>query len=489
MSLRLYNTFSKDKQEFKPIEPKHVKMYVCGPTVYDLLHIGNFRGPIFFNFVRNWLEYSGNKVTYVYNFTDVDDKIIKRAIDEGVDSLVISEKYIHEFKQDFARMNLRSHDHNPKVTEYMPQIITFIQDLLKNGKAYEVEGEVFFSVDTFAPYGHLSGKKLDELESGIRVEVDQRKKNPQDFVLWKPSKPQEPWWNSPWGQGRPGWHIECSAMIQSILGDSIDIHGGGIDLIFPHHENEIAQGEGRTGCKYCNYWMHNNFISLNDEKMSKSLGNVIKARHFMDEYDPEILKYLFLSVHYRSMLAISDDKINQVIAALKRIYSALEEAQFVLNQSTEKTTADAGFIKLLKEMDGKIKKSVDDDFNSAELISYIFEVVRAFNALNLSKKKVTPDKAATANLFIQWLKGYGAMLALFEQSPAHIISRLDDIMLKKRNVSREQVENLMQKRKDARTQKDFAASDRIRDELVSLGIELYDGGSMLREWSVKVSDA
>ena len=249
MSLRLYNTFSKDKQEFKTLEPNHVKMYVCGPTVYDLLHIGNFRGPIFFNFVRNWLEYSGNKVTYVYNFTDVDDKIIKRANDENVESLVISERYIEEFKKDFSRMNLRSHDHNPKVTEYMSEIIAFVADLLKNGKAYEVEGEVFYSVDSFPPYGHLSGKKLDELESGIRVEVDQRKKNPQDFVLWKPSKANEPWWDSPWGKGRPGWHIECSAMIQAILGESIDIHGGGVDLIFPHHENEIAQGEGSTGCK------------------------------------------------------------------------------------------------------------------------------------------------------------------------------------------------------------------------------------------------
>ena len=253
MGLVVYNTLSKTKEPFKTIEDGKVRMYVCGPTVYDYLHIGNFRGAIFFNLVRNWLEKTGNEVTYVYNYTDVDDKIIKRANAEGVDSSQISETYILAFEEDYNRLKLRPHSKNPRVTEHMDDIIKLVEGIIENDKAYVIDGEVFYSIDNFETYGKLSGKKLDELEVGQRVEVDQRKKNPMDFVLWKPAKPNEPSWDSPWGKGRPGWHIECSAMIRAILGESIDIHGGGIDLIFPHHENEIAQGEGCTGKKYCNY--------------------------------------------------------------------------------------------------------------------------------------------------------------------------------------------------------------------------------------------
>jgi len=288
MSLKMYNTATRQKEEFKSITPGEVKMYVCGPTVYNYLHIGNFRGAIFFNLVRNWLERAGNKVTYVYNYTDVDDKIIKKANEEGVESIEISERYIKEFEKDFNRLGLTAHDQNPKVTDFMPEIISFVDDLVKKEMAYVVDGEVFYEIKNFPSYGKLSGKKLEDLEAGARVEIDSKKHTPADFVLWKPAKPGEPSWDSPWGKGRPGWHIECSAMIQSILGDTIDIHGGGIDLIFPHHENEIAQGEGRTGKCYCNHWMHNDFLNMNDEKMSKSLGNIITGRDFMEKYHPEI---------------------------------------------------------------------------------------------------------------------------------------------------------------------------------------------------------
>ena len=277
MSLKMYNTATRQKEEFKSITPGEVKMYVCGPTVYNYLHIGNFRGAIFFNLVRNWLERAGYKVTYVYNYTDVDDKIIKKANEEGVESIEISERYIKEFEKDFNRLGLTKHEHNPKVTDFMPQIISFVDDLVKKGMAYVVDGEVFYEIKNFPNYGKLSGKNLEDLEAGARVEVDSKKHNPADFVLWKPAKPDEPYWDSPWGKGRPGWHIECSAMIQSILGETIDIHGGGIDLKFPHHENEIAQGEGRTGKCYCNHWMHNDFLNMNDEKMSKSLGILLLA--------------------------------------------------------------------------------------------------------------------------------------------------------------------------------------------------------------------
>jgi len=292
MSIQVYDTMSKTKKRFEPINKDEVKIYLCGPTVYDFLHIGNFRGAVTFNLIRHWLEHRGYKVNMVYNYTDVDDKIINRAKEEGVDSSVISERYIREFEVDFARLGLKKHTSNPKITEFMPEIVEYIRDLIDKNKAYEVEGEVFFSVEDFEGYGKLSGKKIDELEAGQRVEVDPKKRNPADFVLWKPAKEGEPGWDSPWSKGRPGWHIECSAMIHSILGETIDIHGGGIDLIFPHHENEIAQGEARTGKNYCNHWVHNQFINMNNEKMSKSLGNVMTMRSFMDKYHAEIYDFL-----------------------------------------------------------------------------------------------------------------------------------------------------------------------------------------------------
>ena len=359
MTQYIYNTLTKNKEVFIPNQAGQVKMYVCGPTVYDFLHIGNFRGAIFFNLVRNWLEYSGLKVTYVYNYTDVDDKIIQRANAEGVDSSTISERFIQEFEKDFNSLKLRKHDYNPRVTEYMPQIIQFVDDLIKNKKAYVIDGEVFFSIDSFPTYGNLSGKKLDDLEAGQRVEVDQRKKNPFDFVLWKPSKENEPSWDSPWSKGRPGWHIECSAMIQSILGETIDIHGGGIDLIFPHHENEVAQGEGRTGKCYCKTWMHNNFLNMNDEKMSKSLGNVVKGRQFIEAYSAEILKYIMLSSHYRAMFNINDEKIAQTISSLARVYGSLKEAQMGVAHLNGQGKPLQKFVDKLKKADEEIKLSTN----------------------------------------------------------------------------------------------------------------------------------
>ena len=379
MSQVLYNTLSGKKEKFIPLKEGEVKLYLCGPTVYDLLHIGNFRGPIVFNVIRNWLEFTGNKVNMVYNYTDVDDKIIQKANTEGVETKVISERYIKEFEKDFNALGLKKHTHNPRVSEHMDDIISMIEKIITNGKGYVVDGEVFFAIDEFETYGALSKKKLDELEVGQRVEVDTRKKNPQDFVLWKPAKEGEPYWDSPWGKGRPGWHIECSAMVKSILGDSIDIHGGGVDLQFPHHENEIAQSEACNCVKYCNYWVHNEFINFGAEKMSKSLGNIITARNFMEKYNPEILKYLFLSAHYRTQMGITDDKLSQTISALNRIYSAIELAQITVDQVDAPAIADAGFDKKLVEFDNKIKKSLNDDFNTAEMISFIFEsILRCF---------------------------------------------------------------------------------------------------------------
>ncbi len=483
MSIKLYNTQSQKKEDFKPLEQGKVKIYLCGPTVYDFLHIGNFRGAITFNLIRNWFEKSGYDVTFVYNYTDVDDKIIKRSIEEGVDSNVISERYIAEFEKDFKRLGLKKHDHNPRVTDFIPQIISLIQRIIDNNKAYVIDGEVFYQIEAYEKYGQLSKKKLDELEAGQRVEVDTRKKSPFDFVLWKPSKEGEPYWDSPWGKGRPGWHIECSAMINSLLGDTIDIHGGGIDLIFPHHENEMAQGEGATNCTYCNYWVHNNFINFGDQKMSKSLGNVVKARDFMNKYHPEILKYLFLSAHYRSQLSVTDDKINQTVGALKRIYAALEIAHIINHEVEQTAEADGAFVKTLNSLTSKIKKALDDDFNTAEYISYLFEATRAFNALKIATKR-KPTHKATAQAFINWMKEQGELGALFEENPTQILDELDEMLLKEKQIDKREVLNLISEREKARTDKDWGKADELKSQLAALGIELRDG--MKRSWEVKI---
>ncbi len=486
MSLVLYNTLSKQKEEFKPIEEGKVKLYLCGPTVYGLLHIGNFRGPIFFNFARNWMEHIGYKVNFVYNYTDIDDKIIKKANDEGVDSLVISERYIEEFKRDFSRLGLRIHDHNPKVTDFVPEIIEYIQGIIDNGSAYIVDGEVFYSIDLLETYGELSGKKIDELNAGERVDVDNRKKNPGDFVLWKPAKEGEPSWDSPWGKGRPGWHIECSAMIKSILGNTIDIHGGGIDLIFPHHENEIAQGVGCNKCKYVNYWMHNNFINMQGEKMSKSLGNIIPARQFMDEYHPEVLKFLILSTHYRSILNISDDKIEQTFAGLMRVYRSLKSANFVIdNFEDQGGVVNKKFAELLKSLDSKISRSVNDDFGTGELFAAIYDAVRAFNGLNLEKKRKDINSLPTAKAFKEWLSGYGDMLALFKEDPATFLNEINELFIKEKKIDKGQVLDLLAKRKQARDDKNWEEADKYRDELHALGIDFSETADGV-EWLVKI---
>lgn len=485
MGLVVYNTLSKTKEPFKTIEEGKVRMYVCGPTVYDYLHIGNFRGAIFFNLVRNWLEKSGNEVTYVYNYTDVDDKIIKRANAEGVESSEISETFIKAFEEDYSRLRLRPHSKNPRVTEHIDDIITLVEGLIANEKAYVIEGEVFFAIDNFETYGNLSGKNLDDLEVGQRVEVDQRKRNPMDFVLWKPAKPGEPSWDSPWGKGRPGWHIECSAMIRALLGESIDIHGGGIDLIFPHHENEIAQGEGCTGKKYCNYWMHNNFINLKDQKMSKSLGNVITARSFMDKYHPEILKYVMLSAHYRSMLNVNEEKIDQAVSGLARVYKALREAKEFADAS--EFTGGAPY-KALKQImdtaDARIKKALNDDFNTGEMMANIFEVVRVFNAQNIAKKKKDPNALASAKAFTEWVSSWAHVSALFLEDPTEFLKTLDEILIVEKGIEKSTVEALIKERDEARAARDWSKSDEARDKLLEMGIEIMDSPAGTT-WEVK----
>jgi cysteinyl-tRNA synthetase len=477
MSLRIYNSLSKQKEVFVSLVPGEVKMYVCGPTVYNLLHVGNFRGPIFFNLVRNWLELQGYQVTFAYNYTDVDDRIIDKSLKEGIPSEQISERYIAEFKTDFAALGLRPHDHNPKVTDTMLQIIDMVSELVKCERAYVTkDGEVLYSVRQFEGYGKLSHKNIDDLIAGSRVEVDAKKRDPLDFALWKPAKPGEPKWSSPWGDGRPGWHIECSAMIRHLLGASIDIHGGGSDLIFPHHENEIAQSEGATGKPFVKYWMHNNMLTFGDRKMSKSLGNIITAREFVQKYDAEILKYMMLSVHYRSLSDFSEQAVGFAVSGLARIYSALSLAEKIIAASAEVTpgVVPSKFLQVLSGADQAVSEALNDDFNTPEMFASLFVVVRTYNGTVKLGQKITPEHLATAQAFRNWFLEKGHLMSLFNQSAADYLVQLDDMLLESKGLERQKIDQLVEARAAARTAKDFSRSDEVRNELTQLGINVQD---------------
>ncbi len=478
MLLKIYNTLTKKKQTFKPLVAGEVKMYVCGPTVYDYLHIGNFRGAIFFNLVRNWLEHLGYNVTYVYNYTDVDDKIIARANEKKVKSIELSQKYIEEFQKDYQSLKLRPHTHNPKVTDYMDEIIKFIKELIDKDMAYHIRGEVLYSIEKFKEYGKLSGQKLEDLIDNKRIDPSPNKKSPGDFILWKPAKDGEPYWSSPWGNGRPGWNIECSAMIRALLGETIDIHGGGIDLIFPHHENEIAQGEGLCNKEYCRYWMHNNFINFGSDKMSKSLGNVVTAREFIKKYHPEIFKYIVLSTHYRNVLNMDQEKINNSFAPLSRVYKTIEIAN---NYKEHDKTCDK-FNNDLKEADKKISDALCDDFNTPKVFASIFDIVRIFNNYTKDKKKL----ALISKDYLAWFDKIGFILGLFKDEPKLFLKKLDDIILKQRNIDINTIEELVKKREDARAKKDFKSADHFREQLDKIGVSILDGpqGTI---WEVKKS--
>jgi cysteinyl-tRNA synthetase len=474
MSLRIYNSLTKKKETFEPVKEGEVKMYVCGPTVYDFLHVGNFRGAVFFNLVRNWLQHIGNRVTYVYNYTDVDDKIIKKANDQGKSSTEIAEYYIKEFEKDYNSLGLRPHDHNPRATQFIEPIVEIIEKLIANGKAYVVDGEVFYAVRSFEGYGRLSQKDIEDLKSGARVEIGEKKQDPLDFSLWKPSKEGEPSWPSPWGPGRPGWHIECSAMSLKILGESIDIHGGGVDLIFPHHENEIAQSEGATGKPFVKYWMHNNFINMGSEKMSKSLGNVTTARAFFEKYHPEIYKYMILSAHYRTQSDFSKVQVQNAISGLGRIYSSLALAADVVSSEVEEGKVSPKFAEALKVLKDKAKEALNDDFNTPEVFARIFEAIRSFNSLYRRGQKVTPEIKANAKALRSWLDELGRLMAIFVQEPKAFLIFLDDMLLKEKSLKREEIDQLVRGRGVARQEKDFAKADEIRDKLAELGIDVQD---------------
>jgi cysteinyl-tRNA synthetase len=474
LALFVYNSQTQKKEAFVPIDPGKVRMYVCGPTVYQLLHVGNFRGAIFFDMVRNWLEYRGFEVNYVYNFTDVDDKIIKKAESEGVSAQEISERYIAEFKKDYSALDLKPHSANPKVTDYIPQIIEMIDVLIKRGHAYEVNGDVVYAVRSFPEYGKLSHRNIDELQSGARVEVDEKKRDPLDFALWKAAKPGEPFWESPWGAGRPGWHIECSAMTTALLGEEIDIHGGGVDLIFPHHENEVAQSEGCTGRSFVRYWMHNEMLTFSGQKMSKSLGNILTGRDFLAKYNAEILKYLMLSAHYRSKTDYSEQRLEDTIAGLARVYSALRGANYHLPAAGVNVPVDSEFANHLQLAWDGVEKSLDDDFNTPEVFARIFEVVREWNSSVRPGQKPNPKSQGRAKAFIEWMGKVSQIIGLFRQSPIEYLKSLDIMLMEHKKIDPTEVERVIAMRNQARANRDYAKADELRVVLSEMGIAIQD---------------
>lgn len=488
MALKLYNTLSRELEDFAPIKPPMVKMYCCGPTVYDLLHVGNFRGAVFYNLLRNHLESLGFEVNYVYNFTDIDDKIINKAEELSQSPSEVSERYIQEFYNDFNALKLKPHSINPKVTESLEAVIKVVEDLIENGKAYEVNGEVFYSISDFNDYGKLSGRKTEELLEGVRKDVDEKKKNPLDFSLWKPSKKGEQGFDSPWGLGRPGWHIECTAMIQKHLGTEIDIHGGGLDLLFPHHENEIAQAEGACpGSHYVKYWVHNNMFTFSGAKMSKSLGNTRTMRAFLEEYPGEVFKFMVLSAHYRSEVDFSDQSISKAMDGLSRIYNALSWADnAALNDKKEASlTGEAlEFENFVNEKKESILNHYNHDFATPKVFADFFDVIRKFNTLFPLNSKLTPEKKEISLILLEFFKEEGQKLSLFqEKSFESFLKSMDLVLLKKMDVEESWVQEQINTRLIAKKQKDFSKADEIRDELLSKFILLKDSAQGT-DWEV-----
>ena len=455
--MRIYNTLTRRKEELKTITDGEVKIYACGPTVYNYIHIGNSRPLCVFDTLRRYLEYRGYKVTFVQNFTDIDDKIIKKAIEENSDYKTVSEKYIKEFWTDAKGLNFREATVHPKATENIDEIINIISTLVEKGYAYPVEnGDVYFSPKKFSGYGKLSHQPREELEAGARINIGELKREPMDFALWKGAKPGEPYWESPWGKGRPGWHIECSAMIHRFLGNTIDIHCGGQDLIFPHHENEIAQSECCNGVPFAHYWMHNGYINVDNVKMSKSLGNFFTVRDVAEKYGYEPIRYLMISSQYRSPINYSVDIIEQCKASLQRLYTCRNNLDFALENATDIVPENAEEIK--KQLDSRREQfieAMDDDLNTADGISAVFELVKDINVNVIDSKSAELIKYA---------------IDLFDE----LTNVLGLVYNRDTGSLDEEIEKLIEARQNARKEKNWAEADRIRDELKAQGIVLED---------------
>lgn len=452
--MKLYNTLTQKKEDFVPIEENKVKMYSCGPTVYNYFHIGNARPFIVFDVLRRYFEYRGYEVTFVQNFTDIDDKMIKRANEESITVAQLAERFIEEYFKDAKNLGIHEATHHPRATKNIDAIIELIKKLEEKGYTYVVDGDVYFDVKKFIKYGKLSHQPIENLEAGARIEVGDKKKNPMDFAVWKAKKEGEPYWESPWSEGRPGWHIECSAMANKYLGKTIDIHSGGMDLIFPHHENEVAQSEAANGCQFANYWLHNGYINVDNRKMSKSLNNFFTVRDVAKEFDYEVIRFFMLSAHYRNPINFSHDLLTQAQSGLNRIYTCIENLEFLKENLSGKN--DDEISAKLDEFKQRFIDAMDDDINTADAISVIFDIVKFANTnINADCDKESIEKT------ISLIKELGSVLGILQKAN-------DDEILD------EEIEKLIEDRNNARKNKDFALADKIRDDLKAKGIVLED---------------
>jgi len=479
VTIQIYNTLGRKKERFETLEKGKVRMYVCGPTVYDSCHIGHARSVVVFDVIARYLRSQEYDVTYVRNFTDVDDKIINKANETGIDSKEIAEKYINEFYADMDALKVERAAIEPRATAHIDDIIEIVEKLINKGFAYQIDSDVYFAVELFSDYGKLSGRKLEEMEAGARVDVDKRKRNPFDFALWKSAKPGEPSWESPWGKGRPGWHIECSAMIYALLGETIDIHGGGRDLTFPHHENEIAQSEAAFGRQFVKYWVHNGFVNIDQEKMSKSLGNFLIIKDVLKTYHPEALRLFLLSNHYRSPIDFTDKTMDESSTGLDKIYKLLEriEKRAVLLSNIEAESKGAVW--------KNFSEAMDDDFNTARGIGVLFSAVREINRLldektsSLSmvfEKKVRSGKADILKI--------GSILGILSESPQTYFDNKKSYGLIKKSIDPAKVDKMVKERFEARKTKDWEKADFIRKQLEEMNIKLEDGPEET-VWKVK----
>ncbi|ARK28493.1 cysteine--tRNA ligase [Halalkalibacter krulwichiae] len=461
MSIHVYNSLTKKKERFIPIEEGKVKMYVCGPTVYNYIHIGNARPPIVYDMVRRYLEYRGYDVTFISNFTDVDDKIIRAANELGEDVFAVADRFIEAYHKDTCALGVKEADIHPRVTETIPEIIDFISALIKKGFAYEAKGDVYFRTRKFDRYGKLSSQSIEDLRSGARIEVDERKEDSLDFVLWKAAKEGEISWGSPWGEGRPGWHIECSAMVKKYLGDTIDIHAGGQDLTFPHHENEIAQSEALTEKPMANYWLHNGFINIDNEKMSKSLGNFVLANEIIRQHSAEVVRFFMLTAHYRSPINFSDELLEGAKSGLERLKTAVSSLEYRLGESAD-FGEQGDWLEKISQLKQKFIEEMDDDFNSANGIAVLFDLAKEAN------RYLREDKSNKEVLerFLQQFDEFATVLGITVREQKEL---LDD-----------EIEQLIEKRNQARKDKDFALADQIRDDLKEQGIILEDTAQGVR---------
>jgi cysteinyl-tRNA synthetase len=489
MPVKIYNTLTRKKEPLSPLEEGHIKLYVCGITSYDYCHIGHARSALAFDMIVRYLRYCGNKVTYIRNFTDIDDKIIARAAEQNTSTEELANRFIDEFYVDMDKLGVDRPTMEPKATEHIQEMIDLIAELIEKDMAYPSGGDVYYSVNSFENYGKLSGRNLDDMQAGARISVNENKTNPMDFVLWKASKPGEPSWESPWGAGRPGWHIECSAMSRKYLGATFDIHGGGQDLIFPHHENELAQSEGANGQNFVNMWIHHGFVTIRDEKMSKSLGNFLTIRDILEHYHPEVLRFFIFSTQYRNPLDFSEAAMQDAMAGLDRLYSCMAAVDALPNDTADSVdvVATAKDKKKIGQLEERFSKGMDNDFNTALAQGSLFETAKVINKIlrQLPEVPSTEDHKLLTNAAAT-IKKLAAIMGILQEKAADYLAAKKAAMLAATDITEAEILNAIEERNQARADKEWARSDQIRDALLEQGIELKDGPDGTG-WSVKRS--